>query len=78
MKCSKCGNEMLVGSLGPGKGSLFWAEDKYFDSKIGNCFTKSDAIKNGGMCIPVRNGVINDRTRAWACDECKLVLVDCN
>lgn len=41
-------------------------------------FTKRDALKHGAINIRVGNGVTNDRTRAWACRECKFVLVDCN
>jgi len=79
MKCPKCEKEMVEGSLGPGgKGSLFWARNEYFQSKIANFFTEKNAIKNGGMHIPVRNGVANNRTRAWACEGCKFVLIDCN
>lgn len=32
-----------------------------------------------GMLGPGGNGITNKRTRrAWACNECKLVLIDCN
>ena len=78
MKCPKCEKEMMVGFIGPSKGSVFWAKDEYFDSKIMNLFTEKDAIENGGMHIPIRTGVVNDRTRAWACECCKFVLIDCN
>lgn len=79
MKCPKCGNEMIVGALGPSaKGSLFWARDEYFKSKVANFLTEQNAIKNGGIHIPVRNGVIDNRTKAWACEDCKFVLIDCN
>ena len=79
MKCPKCGNEMIVGALGPSyKGSIFWARDQYFKEKVANFFTEGDAIKNGGIHIPVRSGVIDNRTPAWACEDCKFVLIDCN
>ena len=39
---------------------------------------KKNAIKRGAIHIPVGNGITNKRTRAWACNECKLVLIDCN
>ena len=79
MKCPKCGKEMIIGSLGPGgKGSLFWAKNEYFQSKLCNFFTERYALKNGGIQIPVGNGLTKDRTKAWACDDCKFVLIDCN
>ena len=43
-----------------------------------NFFTKRDALKHGAINIRVGNGVTNDRTRAWACRECKFVVIDCN
>ena len=79
MKCPKCGKEMTVGALGPSaKGSLFWATDEYFNSKISNFLTEHNAVKNGGFHIPVGYGVTNNRTKAWACEDCKFVLIDCN
>lgn len=79
MICPKCKKEMCIGMLGPGgKGSLFWAEDDYFKNKTDNLFTEKNAIKRGAIHIPVGNGITNKRTRAWACNECKLVLIDCN
>lgn len=79
MICPKCGKEMEHGALGPSaKGSLFWAGDEYFKSKIANFFTERNAINNGGIHIPVGNGVINSRTEAWACRKCNFVLIDCN
>ena len=51
---------------------------KYFDNKLCNFFTKRDALKHGAINIRVGNGVTNDRTRAWACRECKFVVIDCN
>jgi hypothetical protein len=41
-------------------------------------FTEGNAIKNGAIHIPVGNGVTQNRTKAWACGECKYVLIDCN
>lgn len=35
-------------------------------------------MKNGGIRIPVSNGITNDRTGAWVCEKCKFVLIDCN
>lgn len=79
MRCPKCQKEMETGYLGSSeKGMLIWAEKKYFDNKLCNFFTKRDALKHGAINIRVGNGVTNDRTRAWACRECKSVLVDCN
>lgn len=79
MRCPKCGKEMTEGALGPSaKGSLYWARDEYFKSKIGNLFTERSAIKEGGIHIPARNGLIDDRTKAWACKECRFVLIDCS
>lgn len=31
-----------------------------------------------GMLGPGGNGITNKCTRAWAYNECKLVLIDCN
>jgi len=80
MVCPKCGKEMTIGALAQpnGKGSLFWADNDYFDSKIANFFTAGDAINKGGISIPINNGITSDRRKAWACKECKFVLVDCN
>jgi hypothetical protein len=79
MNCPKCEKEMTAGYLSSGaKGSLFWARNEYFQNKLANFFTERDAIKNGGIHIPVGNGVINNRTKAWACESCKFVLIDCN
>jgi hypothetical protein len=79
MRCPKCQKEMETGYLGSSeKGMLIWAEKKYFDNKLCNFFTKRDALKHGAINIRVGNGVTNDRTIAWACRECKFVLVDCN
>lgn len=80
MICPKCGNEMIIGALAQpgGKGSLFWANENYFNSKICNFFTAGNAVKEGGISIPLGNGVTSNRTKAWACKECKLVLIDCS
>lgn len=79
MRCPKCQKEMETGYLGSSeKGMLIWAEKKYFDNKLCNFFTKRDALKHGAINIRVGNGVTNDRTIAWACKECKFVLIDCN
>ena len=79
MRCPKCQKEMETGYLGSSeKGMLIWAEKKYFDNKLCNFFTKRDALKHGAINIRVGNGVTNDTTRAWACKECKFVLIDCN
>ena len=80
MKCPKCGNEMIVGALGrpSAYGSLFWARDEYYKNKMSNFFTEHNAIKNGGISIPVGNGITNNRTKAWAFVCCKMVLIDCN
>lgn len=79
MICPKCGKNMIIGALSPiAKGSLFWAKEEYYESKICNFFTERNAIKNGAIHIPVGNGVIRNRTKAWACEECKFVLIDCN
>lgn len=79
MICPKCGKDMTIGALSPNeKGSLFWAKEEYYKSKICNCFTERNAIKNGAIHIPIGNGVTKNRTKAWACEECKFVLIDCN
>ena len=79
MRCPKCQKEMETGYLGSSeKGMLIWAEKKYFDNKLCNFFTKRDALKHGAINIRVGNGVTSDRTRAWACRECKFVVIDCN
>ncbi len=31
-----------------------------------------------GMLEPGGNGITNKRARVWVCNECKLVLIDCN
>ncbi len=79
MICPKCGKEMIPGALGPSpKGAVYWAQESYFKSKICNLFTKKDAVKNGAIPIPIGNGLTQNRTKAWACKECKYVLIDCN
>ena len=79
MICPKCGKSMIMGAIGSNaKGSLFWAKNEYFQNKMCNLISERGAIKNGGMRIPVGNGMTNERTKAWACEECKLVLIDCN
>ena len=60
------------------KGALFWAPERYYEKKMCNFFTEGNALKNGGIRIPVGNGITQDRTKAWACEECKFVLADCN
>ena len=79
MLCPKCGKKMQNGSLGPSqKGLVYWARDEFFNSKIFIFMTKRSAAKNGAIIIPVRHGLINHRTKAWACEDCKYVLIDCN
>lgn len=76
--CPKCGKEMQIGALGPiQRGELFWADNTYFQSKICNFMTIKGAERNGAIRIPVGNGITNNRTKAWACTECRMVLVDC-
>ena len=76
MLCPKCGKEMQSGALGPSaKGLLFWAKNEYFQSKTAFLRGIHGAVKHGAMLIPVRNG---HRTKAWACEDCKYVLIDCN
>jgi len=79
MVCPKCGKEMNMGALAETnkRGGLFWADNDYFRSKINNFFTVKDAVKNGGINIPIRNGITNDRTKAWACKDCNMVMIDC-
>lgn len=31
-----------------------------------------------GKNMIIGNEVTRDRTKAWACEECKFVLIDCN
>jgi len=64
--CPRCGKRMT-----PGTGSVLGDEDKNF-------LHQGDALKNGGIRIPVSNGITNDRTGAWVCEKCKFVLIDCN
>lgn len=81
MICPKCGKEMKKGAIGPNGRTtwLYWAEDDYFRDKIINFTpTKRKAEKDGAVIIPVRNGVTQDRTGAWACKDCSCVLIDCN
>ncbi len=79
MLCPKCGKEMQGGELGPSsKGFVYWARDEFFRNKVLGFMTKRRAIKNGAIIIPVRNGMFDHRTKAWACEECKYVLIDCN
>ena len=81
MICPKCGKEMNIGAVAQSngnKGSIFWADNDFFNSKINNFFTAKDAVKNGGVSIPIHNGITNDRTKAWACKDCNMVLIDCD
>ena len=79
MLCPKCGKEMQSGALGPSqKGFVYWARDEFFHRKILTVMMKRNAIKNGAIIIPIRCGLIDHRTKAWACEDCKYVLVDCN
>ena len=79
MICPKCGKEMQAGALGPTeKGSLFWADNEYFKKKFNNFMTLRNALNNGAIRIRVGNGFTSNRTQAWACRDCKMVLVDCN
>lgn len=79
MKCPKCGKELAAGALGPGgKGSLFWANNDFFKDRVCNFFTEGQALKKGAIHIPVGDGVIHGRTKAWACEDCKYVVIDCN
>lgn len=78
-QCPKCGKSMTLGALDPNaKGALFWAPEAYCATKVCNFFTEGDALKNGGIRIPAGNGITQNRTRAWGCEECKFVLIDCN
>lgn len=74
-----CGKRMTPGTLSlNAKGELFWAPEAYYETRIRIFFTKGDALKNGGIRIPVSNGITSDRTGAWVCEKCKFVLIDCN
>ena len=79
MLCPKCGKEMQSGELGPSRTRwVYWARDEFFRGKILSFMTKRNAVKKGAMIIPVRNGMFDHRTKAWACEDCKYVLVDCS
>lgn len=80
MKCPKCSEEMQLGEIAYtyGKGRLIWATKEYYDAKICNMFTLKDAIKAGGMEIPLGDGIFRDRTKGYVCRKCKFVLIDCN
>ena len=78
MKCPKCGKEMTRGALGPGnKGFMFWAKDEFFKNTLCNLFTRAGIKKTGGIIIPLGNGITIDRTIAWSCRDCEMVLIDC-
>ena len=79
MICPKCGKEMQSGALGPSeKGWVYWARDEFFRKKCLTFMLKRTAVKNGAIIIHIRNGITDYRTKAWACEDCKYVLIDCN
>lgn len=79
MNCPKCGSEMKIGALAPsGKGLLYWASDEFFKKQICNLYTKNGIKNAGGIAIHAGNGIIRERTTAWACKKCEMVLVDCS
>lgn len=79
MKCPKCGKEMTKGAItARTKSKVYWGSDEFFKHTINNLFTGKSVKNAGGICIPLKNGITNDRTNAWACSECGMVLIDCN
>ncbi|MDD6320693.1 MAG: hypothetical protein PUA63_07510 [Oscillospiraceae bacterium] len=61
------------------RGSLsFSGHRKNFIQKhIANFLSRKKAIQEGGMEIPVENGVLHNRTQGYACKDCNFVLIDC-
>ncbi len=61
-----------------GKGSLLWAPRAFFDKTICNMYTKTRLINEGGVEIPLGDGMIRSRTKGYACKQCGYILIDCN
>ena len=80
MNCPKCSQEMHLGEIAYtyGKGCLLWAPREYLDQTVCNMFTKKSLIAAGGFMIPLGDGLLRDRTKGYACQQCNFVLIDCN
>lgn len=81
MKCPVCGKEMQKGSFGNYRSeNCYWVPDGYFNSHWMNpaATSKNTIERDGGIIVKVHNRVLSKPTVAYACPECKMVLVDCN
>jgi len=80
MKCPKCGNEMIIGEISVdafsrGIPSLYWAEKDFFNKHMAAWVTSKKAVAEGGMKITIGNGMVRERTTAYACKSCNCVLI---
>ena len=81
MLCPKCGNEMEYGNIGISAGSkgvprIFWAPTQVFNRMFPNFLTSHKAEKEGGMDIPLGNGLVHPRNSGHICKECRCVLIE--
>lgn len=83
MICPKCGKEMEYGQIGvsaynKGMPKIFWAPKQVFNRLIPNMLTVNTAVKEGGMQIPIGNGLTSARNTGYICKDCNCVLIDFN
>lgn len=81
MICPKCGKEMENGLIGVsaynrGMPAIFWAPKQVFNRLIPNMLTVKQAVKEGGVNIPIRNGFTSSRNNGYVCKDCHCVLID--
>ncbi len=81
MICPKCGKEMEYGQIGVsaynrGIPIMFWAPKQVFNRIIPNFLTAKKAVKEGGVKIPIGNGLTSSRNAGHICKDCHCVLID--
>ena len=81
MNCPKCGKQMEPGEIASGRGDtwVYWAPTDFLDKHwfISYCHKKKTVQDEGGMIINT-NSKLHHVAVAYACRDCKMVIVDCN
>ena len=79
MLCPKCGGKMKPGGLHSARGSapLYWASREFLAMNDENAYSTTAQRMEKAGCIPLYpHGRGKNATPAWACEMCKLVLLE--
>ena len=65
-----------INAYNRGMPAIFWASKQVFNRMIPSFLTAKRAVKEGGVQIPIGNGLTSSRNGAYICKDCHCVLID--